>query len=127
MRRHAPWTVASLGTALLVLGGGCRGEDPAPANDDPPSASQPTEPSPSAAVPPDLEAFRPVVGKTPAEAEQWLKANPTPSPEHPDMPVVLVRPVKVDGEELPRTMDLRNDRLNVVVEQGTITGIDGVY
>lgn len=120
MTRH----VALLALALL-LAPGCKNEEPAPADGATPPASQPTEPAQP--VPAGLEAFAPIVGKTPAEAEEWLKQHPTASAEHPDTPVVVVRPVKVDGEELARTMDMRNDRVNVVVEQGVITGVDGVY
>lgn len=74
-----------------------------------------------------MGAFQGLIGKTVAEAEAWLKQNPTPSPDHPETNVTVVRPIRIDGEDLALTMDLRGDRLNVVVEQGKITAVDGVY
>ncbi len=118
--------LASLGFALLLAAPGCKSDEPAPA-DGPPPASQPGDPAPGAEAPAGMEVFAPVIGKSVADAEAWLKANPTGSPEDPNTPVVSVRPIKVDGEEQARTMDMRNDRLNVIVEGGVITGLDGIY
>lgn len=105
-------------------------EQPAdqPAEGQPPAEQPPAGQQPAAgAIPAGLEAFQPVLGKRLEEAEAWLQANPTTAASDPSTPVVSVRPIRIDGEELARTMDLRGDRLNVIVENGVITGIDGVY
>lgn len=73
------------------------------------------------------QGLQALVGKTLEEAQAWLKANPTPSPEHPGTNVTMVRPIRIDGEDLALTMDLRGDRVNVVVEGGKISAVDGVY
>lgn len=72
------------------------------------------------------DPFQALIGKTVAEAQAWLKANPTPSPDHPGTNVTMVRPIRIDGEDQLMTMDLRGDRVNVVVVNGKITEIDGV-
>lgn len=38
-----------------------------------------------------------------------------------------VRPVEIDGEPQAVTMDVRNDRINVVVEKDQVVQVKGVY
>lgn len=126
MRYHRSTSRASLllAGALLVLPG-CSSEETTDDPAAPPPASQPSETS--ATTKAGLEAFQPLVGQSVDDATAWLAANPTPSPDHPETNVISVRPVKVDGEEQAVTQDLRGDRLNVEVEGGVITALDGVY
>ena len=38
-----------------------------------------------------------------------------------------IRVIQRDGKDLPVTLDFQTDRLNVAVEDGKVTGVDGVY
>lgn len=124
--------------ALTLLCGACQSDPPAEDGGSPPAeagpgeapTSRPSEPAADGGgagqVPGGLEALQPLLGKTPAEAEEWLKANRVTMASHPDTPVLTVRPVRIDGQDQAVTMDLRADRVNVVVEKGVISAIDSV-
>lgn len=104
-------------TDALSLGVGCSEPEKQPEAQGAGSPAQDT----------DLARFQPVVGESVATAEEWLRAQRLPSPRDPQVTVTAVRAIRIDGEEQMLTKDLRTDRLNVVVEQGAITSLDGVY
>lgn len=105
-------------SGVLLLGVGCSEPEKAP-----PPAQEPGGDSKDA----DLARFQPVVGKSVATGEEWLRAQKLPSPKDPQSTVTSIRAIRIDGEEQAVTKDLRLDRLNVVVEKGVITALDGVY
>lgn len=117
MRAHSK--AALLLASALFVGAGCTSSEPAP----PPAAQTP----PEGPVRDGLEPFQPVIGKSVDEAHEWLVDEKLPSPGRPQVVVISVRPIKIDGQELEITEDLRSDRLNVIVEKGVITALDGVY
>lgn len=75
----------------------------------------------------EQEPFQPLLGKTLAEAEAWLKAHTVRAPADGKTRVRAVRPIRIDGEPQLVSEDHRKDRVNVAVEAGKISAIDGVY
>lgn len=137
MTRRAPrLALRGLTLGFVLACGACKSEpeSSSPAEQGPtsqPSDPQPGEaptsqPSVSGAVPVGLEALRPIVGLTPEAAGAWLKEHQVSVGERPETPILIVRPIRIDGQDQVVTMDLRNDRVNVVVEQGVISAIEGI-
>jgi ABC-type glycerol-3-phosphate transport system substrate-binding protein len=69
------------------------------------TAGSSTAPSPTSTVPNEA-----VVGMTQAQAEAWAKDHG-----------FTVRVASVDGQPNPLTMDYRQDRINITLQNGTIT------
>ena len=113
-------------SSVLALGpAGCSSPDgggPAPANGQgqPGGAVQDPQQAP---LTPELEPFRPLLGKSIADAERWLAQNPTSV--H-GTRITRVRPVVRDGEDLIVTMDYRDDRLNVAIRDEVIVGLESI-
>ena len=64
-----------------------------------------------------------LVGLTQEEAEKFLDDNEVIQD---DQRIIVVRVVAEDGEEFMTTMDFREDRVNVEVENGKITKVRGI-
>ena len=67
--------------------------------------------------------FSHLLGKTLEEANAELAANPV---KQGLFPVTRVRATNVDGNQMMVTMDMRTDRLNVVIKDNLITGFTKV-
>lgn len=98
---------------------GCQ-SDPAPA---PPGSAESSQP----AVPDELKAFKPVVGLSLEAAKTWLDENPTFGPKSPEVRVDELRATWIDGESLTVSSDFRQSRLNVALEKGLISALEGVH
>ncbi len=102
-------------TVAMLVAAGCGSDDVA-------DTKNPTEPAKNSFVCPEgatgdkaLDTDR-LIGFNLAQAESEAKQFDC-----------TVRPVEVDGEPQVTTMDLRQDRVNVVIESDEITAIKGVY
>ncbi|MBK9180090.1 MAG: hypothetical protein IPM45_11100 [Acidimicrobiales bacterium] len=97
-------------SAALILGtaGACGDDDSGTATTSGADASTTTTPSPSTTTPAELEGY---IGLTVEEAGALADEEGRPW-----------RVVEEDGEPLPATMDLIENRVNLVVQDGTVVG-----
>jgi len=74
----------------------------------------------------ELRPLGPLLGKTRAEAREWIKQTKPFSPTHPWVRLEVVRVVSEDGVGNNVTMDSRLERVNVELANGVVTKIVGV-
>lgn len=110
LTRTAPGTVVAV--ASLFLFAACAGEETAPTS--PPSPSASPTPAASHKTPPTQkqakQVARDVVGMAEVEAVATAQAQG-----------LTTRVVQRDGQDFPITMDLRTDRINLVITDGKVT------
>lgn len=106
--------VAILGVLAMA---GCGGSDDKPAADIDRPAEAMLCPSVEHGAKPSTPTFdaREILGRSTTDAETLAKENGC-----------TVRIVVEDGEERPQTMDLRSERINVVVQDGTVVELRGI-
>lgn len=108
--------MAILGVLAMA---GCGGDDKKPAAGA--DVKRPPEPmlcpSVEHGAKPSTATFdaREILGRSTTDAEALAKENGC-----------TVRIVVEDGEERPQTMDLRSERINVVVQDGTVVELRGI-
>lgn len=96
---------------------GCGGSNDRPAAEIDESAEAMLCPSVEQGAKPSPASFdaREILGRSTTEAEALAKENGC-----------TVRIVAEDGEERPQTMDLRTERINVVVQDDTVVELRGI-
>jgi hypothetical protein len=116
MRRATTPLVASMAALALALAvAGCGADDDAGAGGTSPTGSTQAVVCPQGAGEKSFDANS-LVGMPLGQAEKTAADHGC-----------TVRPVKVDGKDRAVTMDLRQDRINVEVEEGKVTVVEGVY
>lgn len=74
----------------------------------------------------EMKVFFPLIGKTLDEGKKWLEENQITSPVHSYYKIKWIRGLN-DSRFTGITMDYQVERLNVRLEDGKISSIDGVY
>jgi hypothetical protein len=73
-----------------------------------------------------LSPLAPLLGKTRAQAREWIKHAKLMSPEHPWVRLEIVRVVAEDGVGNNVFADQRLERVNVELENGVVSRIVGL-